>query len=819
MLKQGWDWPSSPLKMALSTFKKRPVLVSSKKIQMLTSMQARGICTARIRSVISKTILITVLHLWGPPNLLAQLPIPPIGEWRDHLNSQQTSQVVKGDRIYCAANSHVFYLTAENETGRYSKTSGLNDIGVHQIGWDNHTSQLVIAYTNSNLDIVKEGTVRNISDIKRSRITGNKTIFSVYCRDGLAYLGTGIGIIVVNLQKYEIKDTWVIGNNGVQVAVNAFASDGNLFYAATEEGLKTSPATTGNPANFKNWQPVPSAVLGNSAVQNILTTNNKVIAVKKDSLFLQNGTSWQLLYTDPNWPIVSTSSSADKLLIGQRTSSGNARVIVMNTNGQIERILAQNNVISYPKSALIDNNGIWVADQFGGLSKFNPAPERFIPNGPPGTADGDIVIQQSQLYAAAGSVNNAWNYQYNRNGVYSFEQDKWNYQGYYNQPVLDSVFDFISLAIDPVDETVWAGSYGGGLVNFRKSGPPFIYKKNNSTLQAAIGDPGSFRVSGLAFDQNRNLWVSNYGAPQNIQVRKADGSWKAFAIPFRHLENAVGQILIDDYKQLWIQSPKDNGLFCFSYGQNIDNTTDDQWKFYRQGSGNGNLPGNNVLSIAKDKNGFIWVGTDKGIGIIQCPSEVFRGNGCEAVLPIVQLDQFAGLLFKDEIVQCIAVDGANRKWIGTKNGLWLISPDGDKIIYRFTAENSPLLNNDVKKIAVDPATGEVFIATLSGICSFRSTATEGSIGSNSNILVFPNPVPPGYTGTIAIRGLTDNALVKIIEMNGRLVYQTRSLGGQMIWNGRNYRGEKIASGIYPVVIRDDSGEEKIVTKIVITSGR
>jgi len=781
-------------------------------------MKAMGICKTFIHAVIRKGMLITAFYVLNATTPAAQLPIPPIGEWRDHLNSQQTSQVLKGDKIYCAATSHVFYITEKKETGRYSKVSGLTEVGIQQIGWDASTAQLVIAYTNSNLDIVKNGTVKNISDIKRSRITGNKTIYSVYCKDGLAYLSTGLGVIVVNLQKYEIKDTWVIGNNGVQVAVNAFTSDGNLFYAATEEGIKATPVTTGNPANFTSWQTVSAAGWGNTPVQNILIANNKVIAVKGDSLFMLNGANWQLLYTDPNWPIVSSNSSANKLLIGQRTASGNARLIVVNTNGQIEKTLAQPNVISFPKSAFIDNDAIWVADQFGGLSAFNPNSERFIPNGPPGTADGEMIIQQNKLYAAAGSVNSAWNYQYNRNGVYSFEQDNWNYQGYYNQPVLDSVFDFISLAIDPADETVWAGSYGGGLVNFRKSGSPIVYKRNNSTLQAAIGDPGSFRVSGLAFDKNRNLWISNYGAAQNLQVRKADGNWKAFSIPFTHLENAVGQILIDDENQLWIQSPKDNGLFCFNYGQNIDNTTDDQWKFYRQGSGTGNLPGNNVLSIVKDKNGFIWVGTDKGIGIIQCVNDVFRGNGCDAILPVVQLDRFAGLLFKDEIVQCIAVDGTNRKWIGTKNGLWLISADGDKIIYRFTEENSPLLNNDVKKLAIDPVTGEVFIATLSGICSFRSTATEGGT-SNSNVLVFPNPVPPGYNGTIAIRGLVNNALVKIIEMNGRLVYQARALGGQLIWNGRNYRGEKIASGIYPVIVRDDSGEEKTVTKIVITSGR
>ncbi|MEO7529782.1 MAG: two-component regulator propeller domain-containing protein, partial [Sediminibacterium sp.] len=310
----------------------------------------------------------------------------------------------------------------------------------------------------------------------------------------------------------------------------------------------------------------------------------------------------------------------------------------------------------------------------------------------------------------------------------------------------------------------------------------------------------------------------NYGAPQNLSVRKADSSWKSFTIPFTHLENAVGQIIVDDINQLWIISPKDNGLFCYNYGENIDNISDDKWKFYKQGGGNGNLPSNNVLCLLKDHNGFIWVGTDRGIGIIQCVGNIFGGQPCDAILPVVQLDRFAGLLFKDEIVQCMAVDGANRKWIGTKNGVWLISPDGNKIIYRFTEENSPLLSNDVKRIAVDPANGEIFISTLLGICSFRSTATEGG-EINSYILIFPNPVPPGYNGTIAIRGLVDNGLVKIAEMNGRLVFQTRALGGQAIWDGRNYKGEKIASGVYLVVVRDDSGSERIVSKIVITSGR
>ncbi|HEX3024383.1 MAG TPA: T9SS type A sorting domain-containing protein, partial [Chitinophagaceae bacterium] len=205
-------------------------------------------------------------------------------------------------------------------------------------------------------------------------------------------------------------------------------------------------------------------------------------------------------------------------------------------------------------------------------------------------------------------------------------------------------------------------------------------------------------------------------------------------------------------------------------------------------------------------------GTDNGIAIVQCAANIFTQN-CDAVLPVIQQGQFAGYLFQNQTVQCIAVDGANRKWVGTTNGVWLVSAEGDKVIYNFTADNSQLLNNDVRKITIDPKTGEVFFATFAGICSFRSTATEGS--ETNNVLVFPNPVPPNFNGTIGIRGLVENSLVKIAEMNGRLVYQTRSLGGQAIWNGANYNGTKALPGVYLVIVRNDDGSEKTVGKIVI----
>jgi ligand-binding sensor domain-containing protein len=747
----------------------------------------------------------------------AQNALVPIGNWREHLNYVSAQAVVKGDKIYCATNNNVFSVDASNNAERYSKVNGLNDFGVSAIAWDEATKQLVITYNNSNIDVLKNKAVKNISDVNRSAITGYKTINTIYCNSGFAYLCSGLGVIVINLTKYEVKDTWIIGNNGNQVGINGLVNDGGFWYAATNEGLKKASVNATNLSNYINWENISgSNGLSNGAIKNIVVANGKLISQKNDSLLVLNGNNWNLFYTDANWQITRVTASENKLLVCQNNATNNGRVLQINSSGIIEKTLLNASYISLPKQAMADAGNIWIADAVEGLSKYSTSFESYIPDGPLGIATGDILVANNTLYAAAGSVNATWQAQQNKNGIYTFDEETWGNIGFYTKPIFDSVLDIVTLAIDPKNQTIWAGSFGGGLVN-TDGNTTKIYKQSNSSLQPVIGTSTDFRVSGLAFDNANNLWISNYGAPQNISVRKADGSFKAIQIPFTHTANAVSQITVDDINQLWIVSPLGNGLFVYNYGNNIEAINDDKWKFFKTGQGNGNLPNNTVNCTVKDKNGFIWIGTAKGIGVVQCATEVFTQN-CEAILPVVQQDRFAGFLFQDEEVHTIAVDGANRKWVGTKNGVWLISAEGNKIIYRFTVDNSPLLSNDVKRVAIDPQNGEVFIATANGICSFRSTATEGG-ETNSNVLVFPNPVPPNYNGTIAIKGLVDNALVKITELNGRLVYQTRALGGQAIWDGKNYKGEKIASGVYLVIIRDNTGLEKIVTKIVLVGGR
>ena len=737
--------------------------------------------------------------------------------WREHLPYQGSIDVTaSSNKIYAATEYSLFSIDRQtDEVTRLSKVSGLSETGISAIEFDALSNKLYIAYSNSNIDIIDNAGIHNVPELKRKVVTGDKSIYDIYADNQLSYLSTGLGIIVIDAGKYEIKDSWFIGENGGPVKVNMFTIANGKYYAATEEGLKTAPVN-GNPSNFTSWVNLSGTNgLSATSAKAVVNFNNAIIVLQNDTLFKQNASGFQPFFSNGG-PINSVNISGDKLLICQISQAGDSRITVINSNGNIQNELKQENVIASPQHAISVNNEYWVADLFGGLSRWadGKVAEIYKLNSPDNIALGQLTVANGIFYASAGAVNDSWNYQYNPNGVYELKEGYWTSYNKYHNPALEPVLDIIAIAPDVRDGTLWEGSFGGGLIHLGTNNNITIYKQN-SPLEAMPGDPGSYRVSGLAFDQEHNLWISNFGANHPLHVLKNDGTWQSFTVPFNLNLNAVAKIVIDDASQKWIQAPLGNGLLLFNDNGTPGNISDDKWKLYTNGIGSGNLPANEVTALAKDKNGFIWVGTTNGIGVIQCPSEVFNA-GCEAIWPVIKEGSFANYLFKGEVVKSIAVDGANRKWIATSSGAWLVNDEGDHVLQHFTAENSFLLSNNVLEIAIDGKTGEVYFATDKGICSYRGDATEAS-ADQGNILVFPNPVPPGYNGQIAIKGLPENSIVKITELNGRLVYQTRSLGGQAIWNGRDYKGRKAASGIYIVIASDDLQQQKAVTRIVFIS--
>jgi hypothetical protein len=246
-----------------------------------------------------------------------------------------------------------------------------------------------------------------------------------------------------------------------------------------------------------------------------------------------------------------------------------------------------------------------------------------------------------------------------------------------------------------------------------------------------------------------------------------------------------------------------------------DDLSDDVAKILTIGAGTGGLPDQLVFCVAEDKDGNIWAGTSQGIGIFYCSGSVLTSYGCDADQIKVERDGYIGYLFGTESVRAIAVDDANRKWIGTTNGIWLISADGKQELLKFNTQNSPLPSNQITDIAIDNTTGEVFIGTLGGIVSYQGDAMGSDCADCDKALVYPNPVKPEYDGPIAIKGLTENAYVKITDISGTLVYQGKANGSQMVWNGKGYNGQRAKSGTYLVFSSTDLGKERKVAKILL----
>ncbi len=223
------------------------------------------------------------------------------------------------------------------------------------------------------------------------------------------------------------------------------------------------------------------------------------------------------------------------------------------------------------------------------------------------------------------------------------------------------------------------------------------------------------------------------------------------------------------------------------------------------------MPTNDILCMQTDRDGEVWIGTADGVVVFYCGYDIFN-TACKAEQPIVDINGKLARLLDGERVLSIAVDGANRKWIGSESGLYLISADGREQLAAFNRSNSPLPSNIIKALAIDHESGELFIGTDKGIVSYKADATQGARNFD-NILVYPNPVRPDYEGDIAIKGLIEDAQVKITDISGRLVYETTALGGQAIWNGKTYEGKRVQTGVYLVLATNADGSEAAVAKI------
>lgn len=755
--------------------------------------------------------LITILLLTGSGTFAQDMPI---GQWRSHLPyNTAVSIATDGSKIFVATQNGFYTLSiADNENTKYSKVNGMSDVGMSKIAYDKLTGTVILTYENSNIDLFKDGSFYNIPDLKLKTVTGSKKVNHIHTENGLAYLSTDVGIIVVNLEGNEIKETYTFTKNSEIIPVKSFGAGTNYYYAATDRGVYRAPKTTPNLQSFQAWQPIDST---RNFVSMAVTGENLFVALN-DTLFVLDQDTLRNIYDVPDSSIVNLEEGIGCIWIMKYADSTYQGIALrMNLDfyftDSINTLGETYELIDYPDP----DSSKWFANVNTGLKRRTQKGDPFNtiwPQGPAAAANYDVYVKNKEIVVAHGGYDDAYVPLNLGDGFSVYKEDEWkSYKIFDYLPFGDSVRDITKVLVGP-DGAIYAGSTQSGLFILNTDGTYESYKQNS------IIDPSStgatlYRVGGMTFDNDGVFWMTVYGGdPNQLVSRTKDGQWHKYNVATSaSIRNAALDITVDDINQKWFIVPG-GGVLVYDDNHTPEVAVDDRYIQLQSGEGSGGLPDNSVLSLANDKSGAMWIGTANGIGIVNCPSQVIQRQ-CEAEKRIVQFDQFAGYLFQNEQVRTIAVDGANRKWIGTNNGVWLISENGDEIIKRFTADNSPLPSDIIQKITIDPVTGDVYIGTERGLMSYRGDAVDAT-KQNEELITFPNPVPSGYKGTIAIKGFVENADVRITDISGQLVYRTKALGGQAVWNGLDYTGRRPQSGVYLIFGTNKDGSETAKGKMI-----
>ena len=306
----------------------------------------------------------------------------------------------------------------------------------------------------------------------------------------------------------------------------------------------------------------------------------------------------------------------------------------------------------------------------------------------------------------------------------------------------------------------------------------------------------------LKVDAQGKYWIADY---RNGLLSNSEGNYKTFS------PNSLDTLYQTRRDSIITDSDGNRWSRRGDFGGIVVTNSKRQSIYVSSGVGLGNLPSNSVKTLALDKDGQIWAGTDRGVVVFDNPSAVFSGKNFDAYTPIFERRRLLG----NETVTSIAIDGGNRKWMGTRNGLFLFNADGTELVTNFTEKNSPLPTNEISYITAEPA-GEVYIRTPKGMVSYIGTATESGLKQDENaVKVFPNPIKPDFEGTIGIEGLVGNAFVKITDAVGNLVYETRANGGTATWNGRTLQGIRVETGVYLIFSANTKGEETCVSRLAV----
>ncbi|NOQ73446.1 MAG: hypothetical protein GQ574_15680 [Crocinitomix sp.] len=761
-------------------------------------------------------LLITVIGLGIliPSQGLSQIGM---NQWRIHFSAFKPQGITKtDDNIYMAcSNGIVRYDLEDNSVNQLTVTNSISDLGITSIS--SNESVVAVGYFNGNLDIIEGNEVTNVPWIQTAEISGDKTIHNFYFDGQNIYVATGIGLILFDNEKKEIKDTYYPYEDPVILDVTIF---NDTLYVATKQGIYFAPKDRpflNDKSQWEKREDLPFTVV-NKEFSDIEVFANRLFFAYDDEAF--NADTLYYIQDDvvhkydSQLTVTALHADEDRLILTLFSS-----IRAFDSNFEIiETIFDYPDITPSPVGAIFYENDYWIADQNGGMVQARNSwqASSIFSNTPAADGSYRMDIQYGKVLIAGGGLTQNVQNVYSRNGVYLFEDEEWTNFNYKTDENIDfdPAFDFVSVAVNQSNTEEYAyGSFSkDGLKVVKENGAVVeIYNSSNSLIE----DFGlNMAITDMKYDDDGNLWFINQGVFP-LKVITPDGQMKEYSLGAASNNKFPYRLLIDDEGNKWV-AVTNVGLVAFNENGTLDDPSDDQWRTLSAAEGFGNLPSVFVKGLAQDADGEIWIGTEEGLVILYSRNNLYDGGFGEydASPILLEVDSEVERLLGETYVTAIAIDGGNRKWVGTNSsGVFCFSEDGTEEIYRFTTENSPLVSNNVYDIKVDQLSGEVYFATQDGLVSFRSDATLAD-NDFTTVSVFPNPVRPDFSGPITINGLGYESDVKVTDISGNLIFETVSNGGTVIWDGKTLQGDRVQSGVYLVWSGITSGKGKNVAKIL-----
>jgi len=666
----------------------------------------------------------------------------------------------------------------------------------------NSTGLLIVVNADNTIvtknDIVKETTV----------VGSKKKINNISEFNGLAYIATDYGISVFNLSTLEFGDTYYLGPAGAEISVNQAAVNGGYIYASTaSNGIRSALLANPNLNDYSQWTEQFTG-----GWDGVAAFNNQIYGVADTQTIYNLTSGTPVTIGTMSSRAVNITSAGGYLVV---TSA--SRVSLFNSAQQLAYqfnfIPDQTEAITFTCATVV-NEKLYIGTQQKGVFATLLENRNFTnitPNGPLRNTIFSLEKSPGFLWAVFGAFNFYYTPNYQQYGVSKLGLGGWTSISYPDLSVLGTIQSISDITINPKNEKeVYLNSAQSGLLKLVNDVPTTFYTVPPFETQQLLDNFYSVRINGGTFDSEGNLWVTNAQTKKPLkELRAGTNTWVAYDFKdvigdAESVKENYAKLTIDRNGTKWIGTIN-NGIIAYNETLNTKSAIVST----KEG-----LPSTYVKCTALDQNNRLWVGTVNGLGVISSLDNFMTGAALQSNPIIILEDGIAQELMYEQVITDIEVDGANNKWIGTTAGAFLVSPDGQTTLYHFTKENSPLPSNIINDIAINSANGEVFFATESGMVSFKGSSTQASEDLDS-VVITPNPVRPGFEGTVKVSGLINNANVKITDIEGNLVYETTSVGGTILWDTKVFGRNKVRSGVYMIFVTSQDGTTKTVKKVMV----